>query len=144
MRRALISWATLVAGGFGALGCQGSPTNSFPSADALPSSADRVSSANRAKPVVPKPIPGGDYFPASFFHRDGIIHQFYPVPGFDGPWAEPNGMTDFNGFVAQIFQGGMAVDSAGQQYIVDIDNRVYVGEYIGVDGRHGFGAFCEI
>ena len=138
---ALIPLMILVAGGVGALGCQGSPpTNSFQSVD------PRSSSAETVKLVVPKPIPGGDYFPAQFFHRDGIIHQFYPVPPplGDGIWAEPNGMTDFNGFVAQIFQGGTAVDSAGKEYVVDIDNRVYVGEYIGVDGRHGFGAFCEI
>jgi hypothetical protein len=110
------------------------------------SSTDPLSASlvDRTKPVVPKPIASGDYFPAQFFHRDGIIHQWYPVDGFDGPWAEPNGMTDFNGFVAQIFQGGTAVDSAGNQYNVDIDNRVYVGEYIGVDGRRAFGAFCEI
>ncbi len=110
------------------------------------SSTYSLSGADRPKLVVPKPIPGGDYFPDMPAHRAGIIHQFYPVaaPVGDGVWAEPNGMTDFNGFVAQIFQGGTAVDSLGNQYIVDIDNRVYVGEYIGVDGRHAVGAFCEI
>jgi hypothetical protein len=139
--RVFIPFVTLVAGSVGALGCGGSPpTNSFQSADPLESSAKTVNL------VVPKPIPGGDYFPAQFFHRDGIIHQFYPVPPplGDGVWAEPNGMTDFNGFVAQIFQGGTAVDSAGKEYVVDIDNRVYVGEYIGVDGKPALGAFCEI
>ena len=53
-------------------------------------------------------------------------------------------MTDFKGFVAQVFQGGTAVDSNGTHYDVDIDSRVYVGEYIAVDGSHQFGAFCEI
>lgn len=138
---ALISFVTLLAIGVGALGCGGSPpTNPLQAAEPLNSSAEREDL------VVPKPIPGGDYFPAQFFHRDGIIHQFYPVPAplGDGVWAEPNGMTDFKGFVAQIFQGGTAVDSAGKEYVVDIDTRVYVGEFIGTDGKHGFGAFCEI
>ncbi len=131
MKRVLAGVAVLVAG-MGGQGCQGAPAQGVASA------------AAQAGLVVPKPIPGGDYFPAQYFHRDGIIHQFYPVPGFDGAWAEPNGITDFNGFVAQIFQGGTAVDSAGNQYIVDVDNRVYVGEYIGVDGRHAVGMFCEL
>jgi len=142
-KKQLFSWLAglplLVVVAGGSIGCQGSPATGFASSAGLVSS-----SANRTKLVVPKPIPGGDYFAAQYFHRDGIIHQFYPVEGFDGPWAEPNGITDFNGFAAQIFQGGTAVDSAGQEWVVDIDNRVYVGEYIGVDGRHGFGAFCEI
>jgi len=96
--------------------------------------------------VVPKPIAGGDFFPDLPHHRAGIIHQFYPVapPLGDGPWAEPNGMTDFNGFVAQVFMGGTAVDSNGNQYIVDVDNRVYQGEYIGTNGQHAWGTFCEI
>jgi len=145
---AFVELPLLVVVGAGVLGCQGSPATgrTASAARSAPSADSFVSPGDRTKPVVPKPIPGGDYFPAQFFHRDGIIHQFYPIPPplGDGPWADPNGMTDFNGFVAQIFQGGTAVDSAGQEYVVDIDNRVYVGEYIGVDGRHGFGAFCEI
>jgi hypothetical protein len=99
--------------------------------------------------VVPKPIAGGDFFPDAPHHRAGIFHQFYPVaPGpplnGDGFWAEPNGITDFNGFVAQVFMGGNAVDSNGNQYIVDVDNRVYQGEYIGTNGQRAWGTFCEI
>ncbi len=112
--------------------------------------ATAASAAERSAALpVPKPIASGDYFPASAHHRDGIIHQWYPVAAppvsfGDGVWAEPNGMTDFNGFVAQIFQGGTATDSDGKQYVVDVDNRVYVGEYVGTDGEHAVGAFCEI
>lgn len=96
--------------------------------------------------VVPKPIPGGDYFPDLPHHRAGIIHQYYPVapPIGDGPWAEPNGITDFKGFIAQVFMGGTAVDSHGNQYVVDVDNRVYRGEYIGTNGERAWGTFCEI
>jgi hypothetical protein len=106
-------------------------------------------SRDREALAVPRPIAGGDFFPAMNFHRDGIIHQFYPVAAppvniGDGLLAEPNEITDFKGLVAQVFQGGTAVDSAGNQYNVDIDNRVYVGEYIATDGSHAFGAFCEI
>jgi hypothetical protein len=120
------------------LGCQGAPSETT----AATSAAARSTGAR----PVPKPIAGGDYFPDLPHHRAGIIHQWYPVdaPIGDGVWAEPNGMTDFDGFVAQVFQGGTAVDSAGNSYIVDVDNRVYVGEYVGTNGERAFGAFCEL
>ena len=96
--------------------------------------------------IVPQPIAGGDFFPDSPHHRAGIFHQFFPVapPNGDGELAEPNGLTDFNGFIAQVFMGGTAVDNHGNQYIVDVDNRVYQGEYIGANGEHAWGTFCEI
>ena len=96
--------------------------------------------------VVPQPIAGGDFFPDLPHHRAGIIHQFFPIapPTGDGEWAEPNEITDFNGFIAQVFMGGTAVDNSGNQYIVDVDNRVYQGEYIGTNGEHARGTFCEI
>jgi hypothetical protein len=137
MKNTLRGFAAVLVGGLASLGCGG----------AAPGSSTANSSTalrDRRNPPPPRPIAGGDYFPAQFFHRDGIIHQWYPVDGVDGAWAEPNGMTDFNGFVAQVFQGGTAVDSNGVQYDVDIDNRVYVGKYIAVDGSRQSGAFCEI
>ena len=97
--------------------------------------------------IVPQPIAGGDFIPALPHHRAGIIHQFFPIAqanGGDGEWAEPNEITDFNGFIAQVFMGGTAVDNHGNQYIVDVDNRVYQGEYIGTNGQHAWGTFCEI
>jgi hypothetical protein len=97
--------------------------------------------------VIPLPIQGGDFLPAAPHHRAGIIHQFAPGPvanGLDGIWAEPNEITNFNGTVAQVYMGGTAIDSRGKKYRVDVDNRVYQGEYIGADGRHGRGTFCEI
>ena len=97
--------------------------------------------------IVPKPIAGGDFIPELGRHRAGIIHQFFPIAvslGGDGEWAEPNEITDFNGFVAQVFMGGTAVDSQGNHYLVDVDNRVYQGEYIGTNGEHARGTFCEI
>jgi len=97
--------------------------------------------------IVPKPIAGGDFIPELGRHRAGIIHQFFPIAvslGGDGEWAEPNEITDFNGFVAHVFMGGTAVDSQGNHYLVDVDNRVYQGEYIGTNGEHARGTFCEI
>ena len=105
--------------------------------------------SERKAVAVPKPVPGGDYLGDSPHHRAGIIHQFFPGPtgtpfGFDGVWAEPNEITDFNGTVAQVYMGGTAQDSKGNQYVVDVDNRVYQGEFIGTNGEHAYGTFCEI
>jgi hypothetical protein len=138
MSRTFASVASLVAG-IGGLACQGAPMSGAASA-----AAHGATLAPEGALVVPKPIAGGDYFPDLPSHRAGIIHQWYPVDGADGIWAEPNGMTDFKGLVAQVFQGGTAVDSDGKQYVVDVDNRVYAGEYVGVDGRHAYGVFCEL
>src|ERR1700674_2994140 len=92
---ASLSGLAMLAGSIGTMGCQGPPNESKVAsriADAAQSSAARESRA------VPKPIAGGDTFPASAHHRAGIIHQFYPADvsvNGDGPWVEPNGMTDF-------------------------------------------------
>jgi hypothetical protein len=96
---------------------------------------------------VPKPIRGGDFYPEAPHHRAGIIHQFAPGPlanGFDGVWAEPNEITDFNGTVAQVYMGGTAVDDRGREYRVDVDNRIYQGQFITTNGEHATGTFCEI
>jgi len=95
-------------------------------------------------PVVPVPIAGGDFYAAAPHHAAGIIHQFTPGPQFDGLDAEPNEMTNFNGTVALVYTGGTISDAAGNPvFIVDVDMRVYQGEYIGADGRHAYGTFCE-
>ena len=112
-------------------------------------SSSAVVSAVRhpASLAVPKPIPGGDFIPDLPHHKAGIIHQFFPIDvslGGDGPLAEPNEITDFDGLVAQVFQSGTAVDNAGTAYFVDVDTRVYVGEYVGTNGERAFGAFCTI
>ena len=136
--------ARLVAASFAVVSCQGSTEESSASSGSARSEEAAVHGAKSLP--VPKPVPGGDFFPDSPTHRAGIIHQFYPVvaPFGDGPWAEPNGMTDFKGFVAQVFMGGDAVDNHGNHYLVDVDNRVYRGEYIGTNGEHARGTFCEI
>jgi hypothetical protein len=141
---ASLSGLATLAGSIGTTGCQG-PPNESELASGIAEAAQ--SSAARESHAVPKPIAGGDYFPASPHHRAGIIHQFYPADpsvGGDGPWVEPNEITDFNGFVAQVFMGGTAVDNKGNHYIVDVDNRVYRGEYLGTNGERAFGTFCEI
>ena len=143
MKNALAGFAAVLVGSLASLGCGGGAAPGSSTADSASSTALR----QRKTPPPPKPIAGGDFFPDSPSHRAGIFHQFYPIsPDLlgDGFYAEPNGMTDFKGFVAQVFQGGTAVDSNGTPFDVDIDSRVYVGEYIAVDGSHQFGAFCEI
>jgi hypothetical protein len=134
----------LLAASAGSISCQSPPDD--PNSVVVIHAGAISLSEDKAR-AIPKPITGGDYFPASPHHRAGIIHQFYPADpsvNGDGPWVEPNGMTDFNGFIAQVFMGGTAVDNKGNQYIVDVDNRVYQGEYIGTNGELAWGTFCEI
>ena len=133
MKTVQAGFVGVIGAAIGLLGCGGPPV-------------DGVTAA-LSGPPLPRPIASGDYFPDSPHHHAGIINQFYPAQPFalgDGPLAEPNEITDFNGWVFQVFQSGSAVDNHGNQYFADTDNRVFVGEYIGADGRHGFGAFCEI
>ena len=97
--------------------------------------------------VAPLPIPGGDLIPCPCTGQTGgslLIHQFLPGPGFDGQDAEPNGITNFNGTFAQVYMGGQAVDSANHTWDVDVDVRVYQGEYVGANGMHDHGTFVEI
>jgi hypothetical protein len=99
--------------------------------------------------VAPLPIPGGDVIPCPCTGQASgslLIHQFLPGPGpgFDGQDAEPNGITNFNGNFAQVYMGGHAVDNAGKAWAVDVDTRVYQGQYVGANGMHAHGTFVEI
>jgi len=88
----------------------------------------------------PVPIPGGDVIPP-------LIHNFLPGPtslGFDGLDVEPNGITDFRGFVAQTTLGGTATGSDRKTYNLMSDMRVFQGEYVSVDGTHHRGTFVLI
>jgi hypothetical protein len=126
----------LLAASAGAVSCQSPPAESKSTQSA------EHSSAARKAPAVPRPIPGGDFFPATEHHPAGIIHQFYP--GLDPEWSDPNEMTDFDGLVAQVYMGGNAFDNQGRHWLVDVDNRVYQGEFIGTNGELAYGTFCEI
>src|SRR5215831_12232174 len=97
--------------------------------------------------VPPLPIPGGDVIPCPCMGQATgsiVIHQVLPGPGFDGQDAEPNGITNFNGTFAQVYMGGHAVDGASRVWDVDVDTRVYQGEYVGANGIHDHGTFVEI
>lgn len=125
----------------GALSCSGSGTQTNAS-----SPATAATDLKKRTLPVPNPIPGGDIIPASppFHPEDGPIHQFLPGPNFDGEWAEPNGMTDFFGTVAQVYLGGSATDQTGRSYLVEVDTRVYQGAFIDTAGKLSHGTFCEI
>ncbi len=88
----------------------------------------------------PVPIPGGDVIPP-------LIHIFVPGPtslAFDGVDVEPNGITNFRGFVAQGYPVGTATGSDGKTYNLMTDMRVFQGEYVSADGTHHRGTFVLI
>jgi hypothetical protein len=90
----------------------------------------------------PIPIPGGDVIPP-------LIHQFVPGPvelgpPFEGVDVEPNGITNFRGFIAMGVLAGTATDGDGNTYDMFSDIRVYQGEYVSADGSLHRGTFVEI
>jgi hypothetical protein len=84
--------------------------------------------------VLPLPVPGGDVVPP-------FINQFFPGVGatFDGPNADPHGITNFRGVAAMGYTNGLATDNAGKTYQVITDVRVYQGDYIGAQATFGGG-----
>ena len=106
----------------------------------LLSGGPAAAQTDKVRSIAPLPIPGGDVITPLI-----QIHQFLAGPLFDGQDAEPNGITNFNGTFAQVYMGGHAVDSAGATWDVDVDTRVYQGEYVGVNNKmHAHGTFVEI
>lgn len=98
---------------------------------------DRDRSHGSAEPV---PIPGGDVIPP-------LIHNFFVGPasiGADGIEVEPNGITNFRGFVALADLGGTATGTDGKTYNLAADMRVIQGEYVSADGSHHRGTFVLI
>ena len=92
----------------------------------------------------PVPIPGGDVIPGF-----GLVAQFVPGPigvrpFFEGEDVEPNGLTNFRGFIAMVILAGTATDATGNEYHLEYDIRVYQGEYVSGDGTHHRGTFVEI
>jgi hypothetical protein len=77
---------------------------------------------------IPVPIPGGDVLAPS-----QLFNQFFPGVGpiYDGRDADPHGITNFRGLVAMGYTLGTAKDSAGRNYNVITDVRVYQGDYVG-------------
>jgi len=75
------------------------------------------------------PVPGGDVVPPIQW-----INIFSPGAagsGFDGVNAEPNVINNFDGVIAMGYTVGAATDSAGNQYQVIGDVRVFTGDYYG-------------
>jgi hypothetical protein len=79
-------------------------------------------------PVQPVPVPGGDLLAPA-----GLFNQFFPGVGpiYDGRNADPQGINNFRGLVAMGYTLGTAQDTAGRNYNVITDVRVYQGDYIG-------------
>ncbi len=101
-----------------------------------------VTSGPPGSSTEPVPIPGGDTVPPI-----GFIHNFLPGPtslGFDGIDVEPNGITNFRGFVAQTTLGGTATATDGITYNLGGDIRIIQGEYVSADGTHHRGTFVLI
>ena len=110
----------------------------------LAPTASPVEAAHRHGSTEPVPIPGGDIIPDF-----GIIHQYVPGPIgvhplFEGEDVEPNGITNFRGFIGMAFFVGTARDTTGAEYHLESDIRVYQGEYLSLDGTHHRGTFVEI
>jgi hypothetical protein len=90
----------------------------------------------------PVPIAGGILIPP-------LIHVFAPGPvdqGFQGIDVEPNVITNFRGFTAIGYPGGLgtAKDSNGNTFDLATDMRVFQGEYVAADGSHHRGTFAFI
>ena len=98
--------------------------------------------ADRPESIEPVPIAGGILLPP-------LIHVFAPGPadqGLQGIDVEPNVITNFRGFAALAYPGGLgtATDSGGNTYDLMSDMRVFQGEYVSVDGTHHRGTFAFI
>ena len=96
-----------------------------------------ASAAPPGSDTRPVPIPGGIDIPP-------LIHVFAPGPtsqGLMGEDVEPSTITNFNGLSAYSVFTGSAVDASGNAYDVELDMRVFDGEYVSSDGSHHRGAF---
>ncbi len=103
-----------------------------------PSSALDLEHHDRGR-AEPRPIPGGAQIPGGPF-----IHLFLPGPasiGHQGIQVEPSVITDFKGFTAVGFLHGRAHDGHGNPLDMDVDIRVFDGEYIAADGSRNHGTF---
>ena len=94
----------------------------------------------RAQQVLPVPIPGGDIYQSAGGPLV-FVTQFLPGTGagFDGLNAEPHGIINSRGIVAQGLTAGKATASDGTTYDVIADFRVYQGIYVGATPSGGAG-----
>ena len=85
-----------------------------------------------------EPVPIPQTFPGTPFH------VLAPGPtdfGFMGENVEPAVITNFRGFTAYSVAAGSATDAAGTVYDMNIDMRLFQGEYVSADGTHHRGTF---
>ena len=100
--------------------------------------------------AAPRPIPGGIQIP-----KGPLIHILVPGPKsvvlpfsklqLMGENVEPSTITNFNGFSAVAVLVGKAGDrSRPNRYNLEVDIRVFQGEYVGGDGARHRGTFALI
>lgn len=134
-RRGFLERAGLSVGAVAGMGLLGGA--------AVPAFGGRARSANQGRngitAVDPQPIPGGLELLGP---GTPLFHLFLPGSG-----AEPSTITDFNGFVGWAAVGGHGTHTTGglsSHLPFESDMRFFMGEYIGVDGKHHHGAFAFI
>ncbi|MGH2352283.1 MAG: hypothetical protein ACRDJN_11805 [Chloroflexota bacterium] len=98
---------------------------------------------------APKPIPGGTQIPGG-----PLLHIFLPGPPnvtlpFSGLQlmglnVEPSVITDFRGTTALAYLVGTATGNDGERYNLEVDLRVYDGEYVAENGSRNRGTFAMI
>ncbi len=100
--------------------------------------------------AAPRPIPGGIQIP-----KGPLIHILVPGPKsvvlpfsklqLMGQDVEPSTITNFNGFSAVAILVGKAGDrSRPDRYNLEVDIRVFQGEYVGGDGARHRGTFALV
>jgi hypothetical protein len=113
---------------------------------ARPDDADATGGS--AGPVLPAPRPIPGVLPGTPFHvfLPGPPGATLPISGLPlgGLDVEPSTMTDFAGTSALAYLNGTARGSDGAEYGLEVDVRVFEGDYVGADGRRHRGAFSFI
>ena len=111
--------------------------------------------AHRRRPrVVPSPEPIAGGLPIGLPPPYDLIHLFLPGPetttlpfsglGLQGLDVEPISATDFRGKIARAYLTGTVEGSDGEERGLEVDLRVFEGEYVTADGSHERGAFALI
>ena len=75
--------------------------------------------------------------------KAGVTLPFSGIPLF-GKEYEPNTIDNFNGRIAYGYLAGEAKGSDGDKYDVELDLRVFDGEYVAMNGEVNYATFALI